>query len=96
MIIQTEHIKAVEIADEIYSVPGLDAVFVGPNDLEYSMRIPTAQNPARSCSSRRSPASANPPSAVGSRVDCTSSPRQTPCVGPAKDGSSSPSAASSR
>ena len=38
VIIQTEHIKAVEIADEIYSVPGVDAVFVGPNDLAYSMR----------------------------------------------------------
>jgi 4-hydroxy-2-oxoheptanedioate aldolase len=38
VIIQTEHIDAVEIADEIYSVPGLDAVFVGPNDLTYSMR----------------------------------------------------------
>ena len=38
VIIQTEHIEAVEIADEIYSVPGVDAVFVGPNDLAYSMR----------------------------------------------------------
>jgi 4-hydroxy-2-oxoheptanedioate aldolase len=38
VIIQTEHISAVEIADEIYSVPGLDAVFVGPNDLAWSMR----------------------------------------------------------
>ena len=38
VIIQTEHIEAVEIADEIYAVPGLDAVFVGPNDLTYSMR----------------------------------------------------------
>jgi 4-hydroxy-2-oxoheptanedioate aldolase len=38
VIIQTEHIRAVEIADEIYSVPGLDAVFVGPNDLAASMR----------------------------------------------------------
>ena len=37
-IIQTEHIKAVEIADEIYAVPGVDAVFVGPNDLTYSMK----------------------------------------------------------
>ena len=27
-----------KIADEIYSVPGIDAVFVGPNDLNYSMR----------------------------------------------------------
>ncbi len=38
VIIQTEHIAAVEIADEIYATPGLDAVFVGPNDLTYSMR----------------------------------------------------------
>jgi 4-hydroxy-2-oxoheptanedioate aldolase len=38
VIIQTEHIMAVDIADEIYAVPGLDAVFVGPNDLSYSMR----------------------------------------------------------
>ena len=38
VIIQTEHIQAVEIADEIYAVPGIDAVFVGPNDLAYSMR----------------------------------------------------------
>jgi 4-hydroxy-2-oxoheptanedioate aldolase len=38
VIIQTEHINAVEIADEIYSVPGIDAVFVGPNDLKFSMR----------------------------------------------------------
>ncbi len=40
VVIQTEHIAAVEIADEIYSTPGLDAVFVGPNDLAYSMRAP--------------------------------------------------------
>ena len=38
VVIQTEHIQAVDIADEIYSVPGIDAVFVGPNDLSYSMR----------------------------------------------------------
>jgi 4-hydroxy-2-oxoheptanedioate aldolase len=38
VILQTEHIDAVNIADEIYSVPGIDAIFVGPNDLSYSMR----------------------------------------------------------
>ena len=38
VVIQTEHIEAVERADEIYSVPGLDAVFVGPNDLMASRR----------------------------------------------------------
>jgi 4-hydroxy-2-oxoheptanedioate aldolase len=38
VVIQTEHIDAVNIADEIYSVAGIDAVFVGPNDLRASMR----------------------------------------------------------
>src|SRR4029077_7640965 len=47
VIIQTEHIKAVEIADEIYSVPGVDAVFVGPNDLAYSMRPPGCPQPGK-------------------------------------------------
>lgn len=47
VIIQTEHIKAVEIADDIYSVPGLDAVFVGPNDLAASMRGPDGSPPGK-------------------------------------------------
>ncbi len=38
VILQTEHIAAVDIADEIYAVPGIDAIFVGPNDLAASMR----------------------------------------------------------
>jgi 4-hydroxy-2-oxoheptanedioate aldolase len=47
VVIQTEHIKAVEIADEIYSVPGLDAVFVGPNDLTFSMKTADGTPPAK-------------------------------------------------
>ena len=38
VVIQAEHIDAVERADEIYGVPGIDAVFVGPNDLAASLR----------------------------------------------------------
>jgi 4-hydroxy-2-oxoheptanedioate aldolase len=38
IVLQCEHIVAVENAAEIYSVPGIDAVFVGPNDLAASMR----------------------------------------------------------
>jgi 4-hydroxy-2-oxoheptanedioate aldolase len=38
VILQCEHIKAVEDADSIFSVPGIDAIFVGPNDLAASMR----------------------------------------------------------
>lgn len=45
VIIQTEHIDAVEIADEIYATPGVDAVFVGPNDLAASMRAPDGSPP---------------------------------------------------
>ena len=47
VIIQTEHIKAVDIADEIYAVPGVDAVFVGPNDLTYSMRSDDGKFPSK-------------------------------------------------
>jgi 4-hydroxy-2-oxoheptanedioate aldolase len=47
VVIQTEHIKAVEIADEIYSVPGLDAVFVGPNDLSFSMKAADGSPPGK-------------------------------------------------
>jgi 4-hydroxy-2-oxoheptanedioate aldolase len=45
IVIQTEHIDAVERADEIYAVPGIDAVFVGPNDLAASMRAPDGTPP---------------------------------------------------
>jgi len=38
VVIQTEHVDAVAAADETYAVPGLDAVFVGPNDLAASLR----------------------------------------------------------
>jgi 4-hydroxy-2-oxoheptanedioate aldolase len=47
VIIQTEHIDAVKIADQIYAVPGVDAVFVGPNDLAFSMREPDGSPPAK-------------------------------------------------
>lgn len=47
VIIQTEHIQAVERAEEIYSVPGVDAVFVGPNDLMASMRDADGSPPDR-------------------------------------------------
>jgi 4-hydroxy-2-oxoheptanedioate aldolase len=37
LVLQIEHIKGVENADEILSVPGVDACFIGPNDLGASM-----------------------------------------------------------
>ncbi|VTR99486.1 HpcH/HpaI aldolase family protein [Tuwongella immobilis] len=38
IVLQCEHIDAVNRADDIFSVPGIDAIFVGPNDLAASMR----------------------------------------------------------
>jgi 4-hydroxy-2-oxoheptanedioate aldolase len=47
VVLQTEHIAAVEVADEIYAVPGIDAIFVGPNDLAASMRKPDGTPPTK-------------------------------------------------
>ena len=38
VVLQCEHIQSAENADAIFSVPGVDAIFVGPNDLAASMR----------------------------------------------------------
>jgi 4-hydroxy-2-oxoheptanedioate aldolase len=46
IILQCEHIQAVENADAIFSVPGIDAIFVGPNDLAASMRSPDGRPPS--------------------------------------------------
>lgn len=47
VVIQTEHIDAVNIADEIYAVPGIDAIFVGPNDLAATLRTPDGRPPSK-------------------------------------------------
>jgi 4-hydroxy-2-oxoheptanedioate aldolase len=39
LVLQIEHIQGVEHADEILSVPGVDACFIGPNDMAASMGI---------------------------------------------------------
>lgn len=45
VVLQTEHIRSVENADAICSVPGVDAIFVGPNDLMQSMgKIPAMES----------------------------------------------------
>jgi 4-hydroxy-2-oxoheptanedioate aldolase len=46
IVLQCEHIKAVKDADAIFSVPGIDAIFVGPNDLAASMRGPDGRPPS--------------------------------------------------
>ena len=46
VVLQCEHIRAVEDADSIFSVPGIDAIFVGPNDLAASMRSKEGRPPS--------------------------------------------------
>ena len=46
IVLQCEHIDAVRNFDAVYSVPGVDAVFVGPNDLARSMRSADGKPPA--------------------------------------------------
>src|SRR5438067_6343083 len=46
IVLQCEHIKAVEDADAIFSVPVIDAIFVGPNDLAASMRSKEGRPPS--------------------------------------------------
>lgn len=45
VVLQTESPEGVENADAIYSLPGVDAIFVGPNDLRAQMRTPDGTNP---------------------------------------------------
>src|SRR5204862_3607001 len=46
IILQCEHIQAVENADAIFSLPRIDAIFVGPNDLAASMRSKDGKPPS--------------------------------------------------
>jgi 4-hydroxy-2-oxoheptanedioate aldolase len=52
VVLQCEHIKAVEDADKIFSVPGIDAIFVGPNDLAASMRSKDGKPPSGEATSQ--------------------------------------------
>ena len=51
-ILQCEHIDAVHNADAIFSVPGIDAIFVGPNDLAASMRSKDGKPPSGEATSQ--------------------------------------------
>lgn len=52
IVLQCEHIQAVENADTIFSVPGIDAIFVGPNDLAASMRSKDGKPPSGEATAR--------------------------------------------
>jgi len=46
VILQTESPTGVDNAEAIYSLPGVDAIFVGPNDLTAQMRGPDGVDPS--------------------------------------------------
>jgi 4-hydroxy-2-oxoheptanedioate aldolase len=46
VVLQTESPQGVANAKEIYSLPGCDAIFIGPNDLRFQMRQPDGQFPS--------------------------------------------------
>ena len=52
VVLQCEHIQSVENADRIFSVPGIDAIFVGPNDLAASMRGKDGKPPSGEATSQ--------------------------------------------
>lgn len=45
VVLQTESPEGVDNAEEIYSLPGVDAIFVGPNDLQWQMKAPDGTDP---------------------------------------------------
>ena len=46
VVLQTESPRGVENAEAIYSLPGVDAIFIGPNDLRAQMRGPDGADPS--------------------------------------------------
>ena len=46
MVLQTESPEGVANAEAIYALPGVDAIFVGPNDLTFQMRGPDGKDPS--------------------------------------------------
>ncbi len=47
VVLQTESPQGVDNAEEIYSLPGVDAIFVGPVDLRAQMRTPDGADPSQ-------------------------------------------------
>jgi 4-hydroxy-2-oxoheptanedioate aldolase len=45
VVLQTESPQGIENAEAIYSLPGCDAIFIGPNDLRFNMRAPDGTMP---------------------------------------------------
>jgi 4-hydroxy-2-oxoheptanedioate aldolase len=46
VVLQTESPQGVENAEQIYSLPGCDAIFIGPNDLRFQMHSALGRKPS--------------------------------------------------
>lgn len=46
VVLQTESPEGIRNAEAIYSLPGVDAIFVGPHDLRFQMRGPDGKDPS--------------------------------------------------
>ena len=94
LVLQCEHIKAVEDADKIFSVPGIDAIFVGPNDLAASMRGKDGRPPSGEATSQAMKHILETCKKYKvARRAFTSAPRRRLITGSTRAGSSSPSPA---
>ena len=45
VVLKTESPRGVDNAPEVYALPGVDAIFIGPNDLRAQMRDPSGRDP---------------------------------------------------
>ncbi len=93
IVLQCEHIQAVENADAIFSVPGIDAIFVGPNDLAASMCSKDGKPPSGKAMSEAFKHVLQTCRKHGVAPDYTASARRRRSSAFRKAGSSSPSAA---
>ena len=94
VVLQTESPRGVENAEAIYSLPGVDAIFIGPNDLRFQMRKPDGTFPTAEAA--RSDDSARHRGRQKGRLPDRHSrdgPARRPPTEPSKGCSSSPSAA---
>ena len=94
VVLQTESPRGVENAEAIYSLPGVDAIFIGPNDLRFQMRTPDGTFPTAEAARSGDPAGDR-----GRQEGRNARPASTPWIprrassAPSKACSSSPSAA---
>ncbi|MEX2173016.1 MAG: aldolase/citrate lyase family protein [Pirellulaceae bacterium] len=66
VVLQTESPRGVENAAAIYSLPGVDAIFIGPNDLRFQMRAADGTFPTP----QQHEAAIQQVIAVGKKVKC--------------------------